>query len=57
MFSLTRQEQIAIAAVLLSLAFGLMVKHSRQTWRDTHPAVSPAPTPSLRAKDLYLKSR
>ena len=57
MFSLTRQEQIAIVAVLLSLAFGLMVKHSRQTWRDTHPAVTPAPTPSLRAKDLYKKSR
>jgi hypothetical protein len=55
MFSLTRQEQIAIAGVLLALVFGSIVKHYRQTYRDTHPAALPTPTPSLRAKDLYKR--
>ena len=40
MFSLTRQEQIAIASVLLALVFGSVVKHCRQTYRATHPAAS-----------------
>ena len=55
MFSLTRQEQALIVCVLLSVGLGSMVKHYRRVYRERHPvaAVTPSPTPSLRAKDLY----
>jgi hypothetical protein len=43
--SLTRQEQIIVAALLLSMVVGAMVMHLRREygWHHTMPAGSPAP--------------
>jgi hypothetical protein len=57
MFSLTRQEQVLIILVLLSLLIGAAVKHYRRVYNETHPAPAPTPTPSLRSKDLYYTPR
>src|SRR3989442_15249047 len=57
MFSLTRQEQVLIILVLLSLLIGAAVKHYRRVYNETHPVAAPTPTPSLRSKDLYYTPR
>jgi hypothetical protein len=52
--SLTQQEKALILCILLSLAAGATIQHCRRVYRETHPLAVPGPTPSLRAKDLYL---
>lgn len=52
--TLTPQEKALIICILLSIVVGAMVKHYRRVYRETHPLQAPSPTPSLRAKDLYL---
>jgi hypothetical protein len=52
--SLTRQEQALIICILLSIAFGALIQHYRRAYHLNHPAALPTPTPSLRAKDLYV---
>jgi hypothetical protein len=52
--SLTPQEQALIICILLSVAAGSVIKHYRDVYRESHPVIaSPAPKPSLRAKDIY----
>jgi hypothetical protein len=55
-FSLTRQEQALIVCILLSVLVGSLVKHYREIQREKHSAEAAAasPTPSLRAKNLYV---
>lgn len=52
--SLTPQEQALVICILLSLVAGAIIKHYREVYRETHPTTAPSPTPSLRAKDLYV---
>ena len=52
--SLTRQEQALIICILLSMAIGAVIQHYRRAYHLSHPVALPTPTPSLRAKDLYV---
>jgi hypothetical protein len=52
--SLTRQEQALVVCILLSICAGAVIQHCRRVYHLTHLVALPAPTPSLRAKDLYV---
>ena len=46
----TTQEQMMVAAILLSLLVGSIVTHCRGEYRVQHPvAASPAPRPALQS--------
>ena len=46
----TRQEQTMVAAILLSLLVGSIVRHCRSEYRLEHPVpVSPTPRPGLQS--------
>ena len=42
MFEFTRQEKWLVCLVLISLLTGMIVKHYRQAYRNSHPNPVPA---------------
>jgi hypothetical protein len=47
----TRQEQLLVAAILLSMLVGAIVMHYRREYRLNHP-IEPSPTPRGASQSL-----